>query len=280
MKNNLIRIGTSSFSDTDWVGSFYPSGAKPDQFLTLYSEKFNTVEIDATYYAIPSKNTVDNWVRKTPENFLIAAKFPRSIVHGGTGPVPDPDVILRPERTYEQRDIFLEIISRLGTRLGPLLLQFPYFSKKVFSSPDKFIERLDRFLSDLSPIFRYAVEIRNRHWLTKDFRDLLLRHNTALALVDQAWMPHGDEIEINFDPVTTDFSYIRLLGERKEIEALTDRWDKEVIDRSDRLRRWAQLALRLKQRHINSLIYINNHYAGHAPATARKLQNYLWEPDL
>ena len=279
MYNNLIRIGTSSFSDTDWVGPFYPKGSKPSQFLSLYGEKFDTVEIDATYYAIPSKTTIDNWLRKTPENFVIAAKFPRSIVHGGQGPAPNPDIILQSEKTYEQRDVFLDIINRLGSRLGPLLLQFPYFSKKVFQSPQQFFDRLNRFLEDLPPVFRYAVEIRNRHWLTKDFRNLLHRHNVALTLVDQAWMPHGDEVEKMFDPVTTDFTYIRLLGDRKEIEAITDRWNKEVIDRGESLKRWAALALRLKSRNINSLIYINNHYAGHAPETARKLEDYVLRLD-
>ncbi|MBN1212772.1 MAG: DUF72 domain-containing protein [candidate division Zixibacteria bacterium] len=276
----LIRIGTSSFSETDWVGPFYPPGARPGDFLPLYARKFSTVEIDATYYAIPSKSTVDSWVRKTLDNFLIAAKFPRSIVHGGEGPRPDPEIVLVPEATYAQRDIFLDIISRLGSRLGPLLIQFPYFSRTAFKTATEFFARLDKFLSDLPEDFRYAVEIRNRNWLTEEYVALLKKHKVALTLVDQAWMPHGDEIEPRFDPVTTDFVYIRLLGDRKEIEAITQSWDKEVIDRQDRLERWARLALRIQERRIKSLIYVNNHFAGHAPTTARRLEKMIIEMNL
>lgn len=277
---DLIRIGTSSFSESDWMGVFYPPGTQPGDFLSHYAQKFNTVEIDATYYAIPSKSTIDNWVRKTPDNFLIAAKFPRSIVHGGDGPRPDPKIVLLPEATYAQRDIFLDIIGRLGNRLGPLLIQFPYFSKAAFKDSTEFFDRLDRFLSDLPKDFRYAVEIRNRSWVNKEYVALLKRHDVSMTLVDQAWMPHGDEIESQFDPVTTDFVYIRLLGDRKEIEAITKNWSKEVIDRGERLERWAKLALRIQERRIKSLIYVNNHYAGHAPTTARRLEKMLVEMDL
>jgi len=273
----LVRIGTSSFSENDWVGPFYPSGTKPGDFLTYYAKRFNTVEIDATYYAIPSAGTVDGWRLKTPEGFLISAKFPRSIVHGGKEAKPDQKVILVPEATYSARDKFLEVMNRLGDRMGPLVLQFPYFSKAVFDSADIFLERLDRFLTDLPPDFRYAVEIRNRGWLTKNFAEMLRRHNVALVLVDQAWMPHADEVEKKFDPVTTDLAYIRLLGDRKEIEAITKNWDKEVIDRGERLERWAEVVARLIEREVATLIYVNNHYAGHAPTTAERLHDLILE---
>ncbi len=272
---NLIRIGTSSFSENDWVGNFYPEKTKPPDFLRFYSGCYDTVEIDATYYAVPSKKTVSGWKDKTPPDFLLCAKFPRAIVHGGDGPRPDPRVVLLPDSTYPVRDRFLDHMSLLGNKLGPLVLQFPYFSRQVFPAGSEFMARLDRFLSDLPPDFRYAVEIRNRTWLKADFADLLRRHDAALVLVDQAWMPHGDEIEKMFDPVTTDFTYIRLLGDRKEIEAITTTWDKEVLDRKERLMRWADLAARLLERRIEMLIYANNHYAGHAPTTANRLRRMI-----
>jgi len=271
----LVRLGTSSFSETDWVGPFYPEGTKPADFLTFYAKKYNTVEIDSTYYAVPTERTVESWMRKTPDGFLISAKFPRSIVHGGDGPRPDPAVILTPDATYAVRDRFLEVVGRMGDRLGPLVLQFPYFAKTIFSSKADFMERLARFLADLPPGFRYAVEIRNRGWLTREFARLLASHNAALTLVDHVWMPHGDEVAEQFDPVTGDFAYIRLLGDRKEIEAITQRWDKEVIDRGERLERWADFVARLVERQVETLIYVNNHYAGHAPATADRLHDML-----
>ncbi len=269
---NLVHFGTSSFSSRDWIGSFYPRDAKPMDFLKHYARQFDIVEVDSTYYSIPSAYTVDGWLEKTPLNFKISAKFPRSIVHAGKDKRPDPLRILDRDATYPDRDRFLDAMQRLGVSLGPLLIQFPYFSKKVFSYKDVFIERLDRFLGDLPKDFKYAVEIRNRHWLKKDFADLCRKHNAALVLADQAWMPHGDQVMEWFDPVTSDFSYIRLLGNRKEIEALTHTWQKEVLDRSELLFRWAELLKRLAERSIETYVYANNHYAGHAPSTAKKLR--------
>lgn len=268
----FLRLGASSFSSPDWVGPFYPKGTSPARFLEVYAAHFDTVEIDSTYYAVPSARTVEGWARKTPERFLIAAKFPREIVHGGDGAVPDAAKILDPEIAYPVRDRFLRVMAGLGPRLGPLVIQFPYFNRKVFASEAPFLERLDRFLGDLPEGPRYAVEIRNRAWLTPALADLCRRRRAALVLVDQAWMPHADEVERLMDPVTADFAYVRLLGDRKEIEAITTTWEKEVIDRTDRLSRWARFLARLTERRVPSFVYVNNHYAGHAPATLERLK--------
>ncbi len=113
--------------------------------------------------------------------------------------------------------------------------------------------------------------MRNKAWVGKPLRDLLVARNAALVLVDQAWMPHADEVEARMDPVTTDFSYVRLLGDRAEIEKLTKTWEREVIDRGDRLARWAGFLERMARRGVRTLVYVNNHYAGHAPTTTKRL---------
>jgi len=267
---SLVRFGTSSFSSKDWVGPFYPVGCKPGDFLSHYATVFDTVEIDASYYAIPSKAMVDAWVRKTPDDFKISLKFPQSIVHAGKGTQPDAETLLT-EAVYADRDLFLETVERLGGRLHTLLLQFPYFSKQAFDDADAFHERLDDFLAELPTEFRYAVEIRNRSWLTPEFAHLLRSHSAALVLVDQGWMPHGDEVEDRFSVVTSDQAYVRLLGDRKEIEAITQAWDTEVIDRRERLQRWAAFLVRMLRRGLPTVVYVNNHYAGHAPTTVRRL---------
>ncbi len=267
------RFGTSSFSSKDWVGPFYPLGTQPAAFLGTYAQIFDTVEVDSTYYAVPSARTVDGWARKTPESFLISAKFPRDIVHAGKGSRPDARFVLDPDSTYEIRDDFLDVIQRLGPRLGPLVLQFPYFNREAFPSAGPFLERLDRFLRDLprADHLRYAVEVRNKAYVTKRLRDLLAGHDVSFVLVDQAWMPHGDEVEKKMDPVTSEVCYIRLLGDRKAIEQLTTTWGKEVLDQGPRLERWASLIVRLMDRGVRVLVYVNNHYAGHGPATVKRL---------
>jgi uncharacterized protein YecE (DUF72 family) len=272
-----IRYGTSSFSSKDWVGPFYKNGTQPTDYLREYARSFDTVEIDSTYYSIPSVDTVKGWVGKTPDGFLISAKFPRSIVHAGKDRIPNPDDILVPEKSYPIGDRFLKTMDYLENRLGILILQFPYFSKKVFPSKDIFMERLDRFLGDLPSGFSYGVEIRNKSWLNRSFAEMLRKHNVSLVLVDHAWMPHPDEIADRFDLVTSDKAYVRLIGDRKEIEAITKSWDKEVIDRDDRLKRWADFLVNNLNRAIQTLVYINNHFAGHAPATLRKLMSMVAE---
>ena len=271
-----IRLGTSSFSSADWVGPYYPEGTPPAEFLRLYAHEFDTVEVDSTYYAIPSARTVDGWVAKTPEDFVLAAKFPRSIVHGGDAATPDPQKVLVSAVTAKDRDAFLAVMSRLGSRLGTLVLQFPYFNKKAFASAGPFLERLDLFLEALPKKgFSFAVEIRNRDWYRKPFRDVCAKHRAGVVLVDQAWMPHGDEIIEEFDPVTSDSLYVRLLGDREGIEKLTKTWDSIVIDQTARMTRWARLLAGLAVKGVRSFVYVNNHYAGHAPSTVRALRELI-----
>lgn len=268
-----VRFGTSSFSSKDWVGPFYPRGTAPGAFLSVYAQHFDTVEVDATYYALPSARLVDGWNAKTPEGFLLSAKFPKSIVHGGKTFKPDATRILDPDATYEDRDVFLETMRRMGDKLGYLLLQFPYFNRATFPSEGPFLERLDTFLRDLPKDgFRYAVEIRNKAWLKQPFVDLLRRHGATLVLVDQGWMPHGDEVTPRFDVLTGQDCYIRLLGDRKAIEAVTTTWDEEVLDHTDRMLRWSKLIKGMANQGVRSLVYVNNHYAGHAPTTVRRLK--------
>ncbi|MCX6640899.1 MAG: DUF72 domain-containing protein [bacterium] len=270
-----IHIGTSSFSEKDWVGSFYPLGTPQTEFLSVYAQHFSTVEIDSTYYGIPSARTVDNWAARTPETFLFALKFPRSIVHGGEAARPDAKKILVPALTYPVRDRFLEVAGRLGARLGPLVLQFPYFSKDVYPDARWFYDRLEQFLRDLPQEYRYGVEIRNKDWLKPELADLFRTYHAAVVLSDYMYMPLAEEIEKYLSPATTDFGYVRLIGNRKEIEAVTMQWNREVIDRSSRLDRWADFLNHLAQQVDNIYVYVNNHYAGYAPGTVRRLQERI-----
>lgn len=112
-------------------------------------------------------------------------------------------------------------------------MQFPYFNEPDLSADD-FLARLRSFLKRLeSTTVRLAIEIRNKAWLDQKFADLLRLHQVALVLQDQEWMPRPDQLK--FDYVTTDFAYIRLLGDRKGIERQTKVWDRVIVDRSAEL---------------------------------------------
>lgn len=270
-----VRYGTSSWGSKGWVGPFYPDGTKPADFLAYYGTQFDTVEADNTYYGVPRSSMVDGWARKTPEGFLVAAKFPRSIVHGGDGAKPDPERVLVPDAVGEDTGEFLDAMGRLGPKCGPLLLQFPFFNKSVFPGRDAFLERLDAYLATLPKDFRYAVEVRNKYWIDATLLDLLRRHGVALTLVDLAYMPHPASLWPKWDLVTADFVYCRLIGDRKAVDARTKTFDRVVVDQSERLDRWAELLAEITLRVPETFVYANNHYAGHGPATIRDLRERM-----
>jgi len=260
-----LRIGTSAFTAAGWETAFYPVGMKSAEYLTYYATKFNTVEVDSTFYRMPSAATVNGWERKTPKGFLLAAKIPQIITH---------ESVL--QDCEEDLNHFLETMDLMGHKLGPLLLQFGYFNRTVFRSGGDFLARLEPFLAKLPKGYKFAVEIRNKNWLSKPFFDLLRAHKVAYALIDQSWMPRPVEIFEKFDPITADFTYIRLLGDRKGIEKQTKIWDKVIVDRSKELMSCVNVCQRTIRRGVSTYVYVNNHYAGFAPATVEQLER-LWK---
>lgn len=208
-----IHVGTSAFTAAGWERAFYPAGMKPADYLTYYATKFDTVEVDSTFYRSPSVATVNGWERKTPAGFSLAAKVPQIIAHEKCLLDCDDDL-----------KRFVETMDLMGAKLGPLLFQFGYFNKTAFKSGKEFLARLEPFVKKLPNGHRFALEIRNKQWLSVEFFDLLRAHKVAYALIDQAWMPLVSEIFEKFDPITADFTYIRLLGDRKGIEKQTKIW--------------------------------------------------------
>src|SRR5271168_1492517 len=108
-----IWIGTSAFTAAGWETAFYPTGMKPADYLSYYATKFNTVEVDSTFYRTPSVATVNGWERKTPKGFLLSAKIPQLITHENVLQECDEDL-----------KYFLETMSLMDDKLGPLLFQF------------------------------------------------------------------------------------------------------------------------------------------------------------
>ena len=238
---------------------------KSADYLSYYATKFDTVEIDSTFYRTPSLSTVRGWEAKTPNGFLFAAKMPQEITHKRV--LVDCD---------DELKRFLDAMDCLGEKLGPLLFQFGYFNKKAFASVDDFLVQLAAFLKKLPKGYKFAVELRNKNWLVPHFADVLAARNVALALIDQAWMPRPAEWFTKLDPITADFSYIRWLGDRKSIEEQTKVWDKTIVDRRNDLREWVNVVYKVTGRGIPVFAYANNHYAGYAPATV-ELFRKLWE---
>jgi uncharacterized protein YecE (DUF72 family) len=260
-----LRLGTSSWSSEDWVGVFYPPGTTSADFLSEYAKHFDTVEVDSTFYHTPPAAVVRNWRARTPPGFLIAAKFPQVITH--------KKVLLdcAPELSE-----FLKTMDLLGDKLGPLLLQFPYFNKQAFPQAEDFLVRLSGFLDQLPAGHAYSVELRNKYWINARLLDLLRQKNISLALIDHPWMTPIDRLLAKQDVVTADFAYIRWLGDRKGIEEKTRSWDKIIIDRTSEMETWIPIILKLLKRGIRILGFFNNHYAGFAPGSIKHF-HAVWE---
>src|SRR5690348_17640543 len=111
MDQQLIHLGTSSFTAAGWQGSFYPAGIKPADFLSYYATRFDSVELDNTFYRAPSRDVVEGWARKTPEGFVFAAKIPKVITH--------EKMLVDCDAEFKE---FVETMDSLGDKLGPLLL--------------------------------------------------------------------------------------------------------------------------------------------------------------
>ncbi len=246
--NADIYLGTSGWSYKDWEGSVYPEGLPSAQYLKEYAWQYPVVEIDSTFYGIPRSSTVQRWKEETPDGFLFAPKFPQVITH---------------EKELQQCagdvETFLNTMSGLGDKLGPLLLQFPYGFKS-----DK-METLAAFLETLPEGFRYAVEIRHKSWLNEQFYQLLEGRKIALALIDHPWMPRMERL-------TADFTYIRWLGDRKQIP---DDFSYTRIDMTPSLEIWAAFIRQIQERIVAVYGFFNNHYEGHSPSSLAKLRRML-----
>lgn len=259
-----IHVGTSAFTAAGWEGSFYPKGLKPAEYLAYYGQRFGTVEVDSTFYRTPSRTTVRGWYDKTPKDFIFAAKVPREITH--------EKVLERCEAEFNE---FISAMELLGEKLGPLLFQFGYFNSGEFATVEDFLARLVPFLDKLPKGHKFAVEIRNKHWLVPKFAEALRERGVALALIDQGRMPRPTEWFAPMDPITADFSYVRWLGDRKEIEEQTKTWGKIIVERNEELSEWAKVCYQIVRRGVTIFAYANNHYAGHGPATVKQFLE-LW----
>ncbi|MCC6797269.1 MAG: DUF72 domain-containing protein [Candidatus Hydrogenedentes bacterium] len=246
----------------------YSLGTRQIDYIREYATRYNTVEIDSTFYGTPRQSTVDGWRERTPEAFLFAAKAPQLITH---------------QKFLEncEKDLaeFLKVMEKLGPRLGPVVFQFPYYSKKYNVREDDFLARLKPFVKALPKDdgHQFVIEVRNKAWLRAPLCELLTEHGIALALIDHPWMHTCNQL-MKIDGIFTGpFAYIRLLGDRYAIEKITTTWGEHVIDRKPDLARWAPVMKSILSQRLNVFGYINSHYSGYAPGDVDTLYELLGE---
>jgi uncharacterized protein YecE (DUF72 family) len=241
-----LHIGTMGWSYKFWVGSFYPQGLKSSAFLAEYAKHLNSVELDNTFYRIPSANATKAWEEQTPKGFLFSAKFPRIITH-----------VKMLQNCQTEVDIFTSRMSQLQSKLGPLLLQFPS------SFGPKHISLLHKFLPTLPKDYHYAVEVRNKGLLGKELNSLLRENRVALVFVNQPFL-EGD--------VTTDFAYIRWEGDRRKVNGTLG---KVEVDRTVDIEKSAVYIESFLDHGVEVFGYFSKYYSGYPPSDAEQLLNLL-----
>lgn len=256
MSNGEIHIGTQGWNYEDWLGSFYPRGSRATDYLDLYVQVFDTVEIDSSFYAIPSDASIQSWYKRAPQGFTYSLKLPQEITHHN-----------RLQNSEELLSRFCERVRGLGEKLALILIQMP---------PDftpRSLPALEKFLPLLPSDLRFAIEFRDQHWLRDDVGeyvlDLLKAHHVALALIDSKWLPREVMVELAARP-TTEFAYVRWLGPRE----LTD-YSRLQINRDQEFRLWTTAFQQLQQTTSSIYGYFNNHYQGHSPASANHFKQLL-----
>jgi uncharacterized protein YecE (DUF72 family) len=162
-----VRIGTSGYSYKEWKGSFYPEKLKPAEMLRFYAQRFDTVEINNTFYRMPNAELLEHWALEVPDGFAFVLKAPQRITH-----------IKRLQATAAEDVQYLwKIASTLGPRLGPILFQTPPYLRKDAG-------RLREFLAALPEGCRAAFEFRHESWADDEVHALLGERNAALCAAD------------------------------------------------------------------------------------------------
>jgi uncharacterized protein YecE (DUF72 family) len=238
-----VRIGTSGYHYKHWVGTFYPQKTPSSKMLDYYVRHFDTLELNNSFYRLPTIEAFESWRAATPNNFVFAVKASRFITHNKK--LKDPENAL---------DNILPRVQHLGKKLGPVLFQLPPKWKINF-------ERLEALLEILPREHRYAFEFRELSWMTREVNRLLERYNAAFCIYELAGY-HSP-----FD-VTADFAYVRLHG--PEAGKYQGRYSHA------QLRAWArqieQWAATLKAIYI----YFDNDQAGYAAQNALELKRMVF----
>jgi len=243
-----LHLGTIGWSYSFWKGNFYPKKTGSKDYLANYASHFNTVEVDSTFYRIPTDSTVTNWKQQTPQNFLFSLKFPQVITH----------IRMLKNCEYET-DVFLRTVNLLGEKLGALLLQFPpNFDAEHLTDLEAYLEKLPKEN-------RYVVEVRNKSWLNPTFYTLLRANRVALAWSDSSLMNQISE-------VTADFLYIRWEGDRQKVNGTLGKIE---ADREGDLKLEAAKIKPIIEKQKEVFGYFAKYYSGYPPSDIANLQSLV-----
>jgi uncharacterized protein YecE (DUF72 family) len=235
------RIGCSGWQYRHWRGSFYPADLPQSRWFAYYAARFDTVEINNTFYRLPERPTFVDWREQAPQRFLYAVKASRFLTH--MKKLKDPE---------EPTSRLFSRARALGRTLGPMLYQLPPHWK---IAP----ERLDTFLRQLPRRRRHVIEFRDPSWYTDEVLAALRRHHVALCLHDMAGSATGEPV------ATAAFVYVRFHGPAR----YSGRYPDQVLDG------WAAWMAAQRRAGRDVFAYFNNDAGGDAPRDAMRLREAL-----
>jgi uncharacterized protein YecE (DUF72 family) len=238
-----LRVGCSGWSYADWRGIVYPAGLPQRRWFEHYQTLFDTVELNSTFYRLPTATAVERWRAEAGRGFVFAVKL---------GAFGSHRMKLRDAASWLPNH--LDRVQRLGEHLGPNLVQLPPRWKRN-------VERLDEFLSAAPTSMRWAVELREASWLHDGVFDVLRRHRAALCIHDLL----ADHPFV----MTTDWTYLRFHGP----DAINQPYHGAYG--AGRLHQWTQRLAPVLESGGDVYAYFNNDWYGHAVTDATALRDEL-----
>jgi uncharacterized protein YecE (DUF72 family) len=198
-----VLVGTSGYSYKEWKGPFYPDDLPVGRFLPYYAERLTTVEINNTFYRMPTSKLVLGWAGEVPQGFTFALKAPQRITHSA-----------KLKGAGELVAAFVRVAHELGPRLGPLLFQLPPFLRKD-------VPTLTEFLAQAPAGVRIAMEFRHASWFDDETWAALRAHGASLCVAE------GEKLESPL-VATADWGYVRLRRDEYP-DAVIDEWARKIL---------------------------------------------------
>ncbi len=236
-----VFIGTSGYSYNHWVDDFYPLDVASNKRLDYYSEHFNTVEINNSFYNLPQKKTFQKWAKAVPKEFVFSVKANRYITHM--------------KNLMVDREPINKLLDRskpLENKLGPILFQLP-------PQWNLNLDRLKDFIKLLPQNQRYVIELRNKTWYTKEVYNLLKDNNVGFCIHDHQDAPSPKKI-------TADFVYLRFHGPNGDYQS---KYSKEELEN------WKLKIENWRSQNLDVFAYFNNDFEAFAIDNAQQLKNLL-----
>ncbi len=258
MLSSAINIGASGFSYGDWVGPFYPPGTRKGDFLAYYAQHFQALEINYTYYRMPTPATMARLLEKAGKQMRFSVKLNDVFTH---------------RRSYGSQDVLdfamaMEPLAKAG-QLGCLLVQFPYSFRPTRPNWTTFKRLIEQFGT-----FPLVVEFRRADWATKRLFDWLARAQVGYVCVDEPPLPG---LLPPHDMVTSPLGYVRFHGRNSDKwwqhERAEERYDYRYS--SEELLEWLPRLRRMAEQSEEIMVFFNNHFEGKALENAQELMRLL-----